>query len=273
MIINKLNMGGIKLPLLMTASVSTHGMVGACFTDEQREKMYEESLQFYCSDIMEKDQDQTIVFAENSDWDISIIKSAVPEKMIDRVEFLSFPHKAFDISRGKGYNEAKLIDGCIKSSRFIKNAGGFFKVTGRYPIYNISYFIKTANKRIGSGCQFYGDVKDHKLYDRLRLGWNGHSLDCRIFASTNEFWEKAVSSNVNLLDDYRGLLLEDLMFKNIRHAEENRSLRFGREPHFGGLEGSDVDAISFSKDQDSIKSKVKRFVGNGIRLCLPWFWF
>jgi hypothetical protein len=36
-----------KLPLLMTASVSTRGMVGACFTDEEREKMYRESLMIY----------------------------------------------------------------------------------------------------------------------------------------------------------------------------------------------------------------------------------
>lgn len=33
-----------KLPLLMTASVSTRGMIGACFTDEEREKMYCETL-------------------------------------------------------------------------------------------------------------------------------------------------------------------------------------------------------------------------------------
>ena len=46
-----------KLPLLMTASVSTRGMVGACFTDEEREKMYRESLMIYekmligCKDV------------------------------------------------------------------------------------------------------------------------------------------------------------------------------------------------------------------------------
>ena len=37
----------IKLPILMTASVSTRGMAGADFSDEEREKMYLETLGFY----------------------------------------------------------------------------------------------------------------------------------------------------------------------------------------------------------------------------------
>ena len=50
-------------------------------------------------------------------------------------------------------------------------------------------------------------------------------------------------------------------------------LRFGREPHFGGLEGSDIAALSFSKEQDSWKGKAKRLVGNAIRMFLPFFYF
>lgn len=34
-----------------------------------------------------------------------------------------------------------------------------------------------------------------------------------------------------------------------------------------------IDAISFSKEQDSFKGKIKRFVGNLIRYTMPWFKF
>lgn len=37
------------LPILMTASVSTHGMKGACFSDEERYAMYLNSLTHYIS--------------------------------------------------------------------------------------------------------------------------------------------------------------------------------------------------------------------------------
>ena len=38
------------LPLLMTASVSTKGMKGACFSDTEREQMYLNALSFYITD-------------------------------------------------------------------------------------------------------------------------------------------------------------------------------------------------------------------------------
>lgn len=51
------------------------------------------------------------------------------------------------------------------------------------------------------------------------------------------------------------------------------SLRFRREPHFGGLAGHIIDAASFSQKNDGLKSKAKRFVGNSIRIAMPWFKF
>lgn len=51
------------------------------------------------------------------------------------------------------------------------------------------------------------------------------------------------------------------------------SLRFKREPHFGGIEGSDISTWTGTKEQDSLKGKFKRLVGNFFRKCMPWFWF
>ena len=60
-----------KLPVLLTASISTRGMKGACFSDEERENMYLCTLTFY----LNKMSGQQFVFAENSGWDLVNFKS------------------------------------------------------------------------------------------------------------------------------------------------------------------------------------------------------
>ena len=233
-----------KLPLVMTASVSTRGMVGACFTDEEREKMYRESLMIYEKMLIGGGETYKIVFVDNSGWDLSSIKSSVKEN--PSIEFLSL------------------------------DSEDFFKVTGRYPIYNIKYFIDYASKFILEyKGHLYIDIKDHNLYDRLGLGWCGHSADVRMFAASLSFYNEFIGNRYTELNDYKGLLLEGLMYDVVKPMIHRSDVicRFKKEPHFGGLEGSNVAALSFSKNQDSLKGKLKRFLGNVIRLFFPRFWF
>ncbi len=261
------------IPVLMTASVSTRGMKGACFTDSEREDMYAEALSYYASTLL-RNPAARIVFAENSGWDLSRLSQRLPKETATQVEFIALPPEEFDISKGKGYNEVLLISKAIDRSAVIKPAGAFLKVTGRYPIYNLPFFVKHATKIIGQGKSLYCDIKDHKLYDWLRLGWNGHACDCRIFASTVKFFEENIGSRYAECNDYKGLHLEGLMFRVVKiNGGGGIYDRFPREPHFGGLEGSNVQALTFSKQQDSFKGKTKRFIGNIIRLTMPWFKF
>lgn len=263
-----------KLPLLMTASVSKRGMVGACFTDEEREKMYRESLMIYEKMLIGGGKTYKIVFVDNSSWDLSSIKSSVKEN--PSIEFLSLDSEDFDVTKGKGYNELLLINKAVEKSVFIREAGGFFKVTGRYPIYNIKYFIDYASKFIlERRGHLYIDIKDHNLYDRLGLGWCGHSADVRMFAASLSFYNEFIGNRYVELNDYKGLLLEGLMYEIVKSLIHRSDVicRFKKEPHFGGLEGSNVAALSFSKNQDSLKGKLKRFLGNIIRLFFPRFWF
>lgn len=61
------------LPILMTASVSTRGMKGACFSDEERYGMYLGALRYYVDKFFIKPgavNDIKIVFADNSGWDL-----------------------------------------------------------------------------------------------------------------------------------------------------------------------------------------------------------
>src|SRR5690606_2654244 len=101
-----------KLPLLMTASVNTHGMPLARFSPEEREEMYLQVLRFYCRELLSKGN-YTLVFAENSGWDLSKVKAAIPEEYRAQTEFLSFDASHFDVSRGKSFNEVLLIEAAI----------------------------------------------------------------------------------------------------------------------------------------------------------------
>lgn len=262
------------LPLLMTAAVSTRGMKGAMFSDDEREKMYAGALQFYCDSLLKQYSDAKIVFVENSGWDLDKIKNKLSDgdNYVNRIEFISLDYNDFDISRGKGYNEVGIIDQAIEKSKYIKDSKAFFKVTGRYPIYNIEYLLKKASKRIDEGYQLYGDVKDHKIFDWIGNGWCGHAFECRLFAITNQLWLNEVSPLKDWLDDEKGKLLEEVMFNALRNVDVKKSLRFKQEPHFGGIEGSDVNVSWQARDHSSLRAKIKRGIGNVNRIFLPWLW-
>lgn len=206
-----------RLPILMTASVSTRGMKGACFTDEERERMYVQALTFYIKNILNNYSEQKIVFAENSGWDLRRLTSQLPEYDKRQIEYISLSPELFDISKGKGYNELLLINETLKRSECIRQCGAFCKVTGRYPIYNLSHFVECASQHIyNKGYDMYCDIKDHKLYDWLRLGWNGHSFDCRLFGVTTDYYVKNIATKYAECDDYDGRLLEDVMFTIVK---------------------------------------------------------
>lgn len=77
------------IPLLMTSSVSTRGMKGACFSDEERESMYVNALQFYIDTF--KYSNQEIVFADNSGWDLDRIKQRLSTHGAGNIEFIALP--------------------------------------------------------------------------------------------------------------------------------------------------------------------------------------
>jgi hypothetical protein len=271
-----------KLPILMTASVSTHGMVGADFSDEQREKMYVESLLFYCNELLKRDNIRKVVFVENSGWDLMRIKDAIPDEFKGQIEYVSLNYEEFDVSKGKGYNELLLINKAIEKSNFINQARAFMKVTGRYPIYNLGYYIKDAEHFFQKkGGVFYGDIKDHKVYDFLfpnnTLKWNGHAAYTALFATTVDFYEKNLGKLYNECNDYTGRWVECVWYDYLKQyrgkSNSGVQLRFKREPICGGLQGSSAQTIAFSKSNQSLKSKIMRLVGNVFRILTPWFWF
>ena len=269
-----------KLPILMTASISTRGMVGADFTDDEREKMYLETLSFYGEKLLNNDGDRKIVFAENSGWDLDSLKSKLICQYPCQIEFVSLNPDEFDISKGKGYNELLLISKAIKCAKSLKEAKAFLKVTGRYPIYNLAYFLQDAEKFFYNGGALYCDMKDHSLYDivfRNPSIWNGHKVGTGMFASTINFYEEKLGPLYAKCNDYTGRWVECVWYDALchyrRHPCPEVSLRFKVEPVYGGMQGSNNSTFTFSKNNQSFKKKIMRFVGNILRRHVPNFWF
>lgn len=268
------------LPILMTASVSTRGMKGADFSDEAREKMYLETLEFYLHEFPGRE----IVFVENSGWDLDAFKARVnaDAAALSHVEFLSLNPDEFDVSKGKGYNESQMISKAIWWSPTIRVSGAFMKVTGRYPIYNLGYFLGQGERYLfGKGYHYYGDMKDHKVFDFLfpnnTQKWNGHAAYTVLFATTVDFYMTHLGHRYAECNDYNNNYIENVWYRVLKPYRDKLSakvkLRFGREPICGGLQGSSAQTIGFSKDNQSLKARAARLVGNCIRWFMPWFWF
>lgn len=134
------------IPILLTASVDTHGMKGAKFSAIEREKMYVDTLNYYIKDFSRRKENFTLVFGENSGWDPKSIKDKLVDAPNVNLEYITLSPNLFDISKGKSYNEMLLIDKVIESSSYIKKAGAFFKVTGRFPILNLYSLLTEVNK-------------------------------------------------------------------------------------------------------------------------------
>ena len=264
------------MPILMTASVSTRGMKGACFSDEEREKMYIESIKHYLKALPER----RIVFAENSGWNLDALRAKVGADD-GRMEYISVDPGVCDNSRGKGYNEILLMNDAVARSEFIKSAGAFMKVTGRYPIYNLGRYLGAADKFFAKGGKYYGDIKDHKVFDWLFPGntvkWNGHAAYTVLFATTVDFYREHLSETYSQCNDYTNDWIECVWFKVLKPFRGKKRcgvrLRLPVEPVCGGMQGSTAQTIAFSQSNESAKAKFARFVGNCIRVFTPWFWF
>ncbi|MCR5395244.1 MAG: hypothetical protein K6E86_07615 [Bacteroidales bacterium] len=274
------------IPLLLTATVNPRGMQGANFTNEQRTAMYVEALRFYVERVSliwsgVKDKGPMVVFAENS-GSISVVRQNVDSPYIEWVD-VSGPE--YDQSRGKGYNETILIRKAIMQSAVIREAGWFFKVTGRLRVLNVESLINEV-LQAGPDVQFRADCKDHSVYEWLHLPINGHVGECRYWFATVDFFNQVMCKYQDRMCDYpaEGIdgktvspyLAEDAMLAVCR---ETRGMdgcrdRFRCQARISGRGGHDLGrgmSFFYSTDNDSVALRFKC----ALRQCLRWimpFW-
>lgn len=131
--------------MLLTATVTPPAGVPLLVITDPKTRLqdYEKALQFYLKFI--NNGIDAIVFAENSNSDISTLQSIVNESGLQKsVEFLVFDGLDYPLSYGRAYGEFKLVDYAMTHSQIISNHQDnllVWKITGRYIIRNIAKII------------------------------------------------------------------------------------------------------------------------------------
>jgi len=287
----------MNIPILLTATVNPHGMKGANFDPEERLNMYVEALEFYVKKGLK------VVFAENS-GSLNLVSSfRFQVSSIDNVEFVDVSGDEYDQSRGKGYNETILIHKAIQKSRFIQDAGCFFKLTGRLKLLNVAALLgecaneSEARKRSTKAdarrlthegaeptktslqsMRFLADCKDHKVYEWLHMPINGHVGECRYWFASVESFESMMWPRYKELNDYPPniCLAEDLMLDVCRKSRgmEGCKDRFRTQARISGKGGHNLGkgwSFFYSTDNDSMALKVKCYLRQMLRWCMPWW--
>jgi hypothetical protein len=259
------------IPVLLTATVNPNGMQGANFSVEERAQMYVEAVRFYANQSV-NGQPLRVVFAENSDA-LESVKNAFADN--DSIEWVDVSGPEYNQSRGKGFNETILIKKAIEKSVFIREAGCFFKVTGRLKVLNIVRLLKECSE---PGLKFKADCKDHRVYEWLRMPINGHSGECRYWFATSGFFIQTMWKYQERLNDYgeQMFLAEDAMLAVCRETRGQKGCkdRFRTQASISGRGGHDLGkglSFFYSTDNDSFALKFKCFVRQLLRWLLP-FW-
>lgn len=266
-------------PLLLTASVDPKGMKGAMFSVSERENMYINTLNFYIDYLSRKKGCYHIVFAENSGWNPESILTKLKHSPTVEIEYISLNADEYDIKKGKSYNEMLLINQATERSETIKDAGCFFKLTGRYPIknlYDLLSEVERYSKKHMGGYNLYCDCKDHKVYEWLHMPINGHAGECRYYAVSMDFYNKYFRNSYVELDDSKGKNVEMLFLDVIRKTRHMEGVhdRFWTQAHITGQGGHSFGkkgGIFYSTNYNSPIMKFKM----GLRQLLRWvipFW-
>lgn len=278
------------IPILLTATVNPQGMKGANFDVSERIEMYKDALKFYAEKGLK------VVFAENSGWltqegnltQISQSTQILNESNICRyqelgihgnIEFVDVSGPEYDQSRGKGYNETILLHKAVNASKFVQEAGCFFKITGRLKVLNIEKLLEEISKlSLSSSLSFAADCKDHKVYEWLHMPINGHAGECRYWFASVEFFETMMWPRYNELNDYPPhiCLAEDLMLDVCRKTRGVHGCRdrFRTQARISGKGGHNLGkgwSFFYSTDNDSLSLKIKCGLRQVLRWVVPWW--
>lgn len=252
-------------------------MKGAMFSAEDREQMYVSTLNYYIDLFGKKSIYMEMVFAENSGWNLKSMAEKVHKSEFIKIEYLSFNPNDFDQTKGKSYNELLMMQKAIGKSKTIQRIGRFVKLTGRFPIINLDKLIRELYRRGGNRLEFFGDCKDHNVYDRLGMKINGHSGESRFYAMSLDFWNKHFHNCYKNLNDFEGRNIEGylLSLKRETNGQHNVIWRLHTQPHFSGKGGHNIGkgiAFFHSTDNDSKVMAFKRGLRQMCRWLLPWWW-
>ncbi|HEY1686157.1 MAG TPA: hypothetical protein VGG19_15430 [Tepidisphaeraceae bacterium] len=253
-----------EVALVMTASIDPKGMPAASTLPDPkvRETDYVNALDYY---LVNHPRITKIVFAENSGWPLDRLYTAAKKRdAVERVEFISSSLNDFPRELGKSYGELLLLDHAIEQSRFVGGSKYIAKITGRAIIPNLTRLLESAPE----GVNFYGDLRDHRLYKLLGTGLCGQHGESRVFLTTPQFYNENFRDKYVLMNEDKGIFLENLIYDVVKKSLDGKRVvgRFRIEPDFQGIAGH------AGKDYSSTRETFKRKIRALVRITIPWLW-
>ena len=251
--------------LLLTATITPKaGVPNLKRTDPKlRLQDYEKSLQFYLS-ILNKGCD-SIIFAENSNSDISTLKDLVDQhNLSDQVEFLVFDGLDYPPKYDRGYGEFKLIDYAMENSKLIPRLTSeantrivIWKATGRYTIRNLQKIFRR-------------QPKDFDIYCNCR-NYPKHWVDTFLIAWTPTAYQACLNGVYHRLKlNVPGIppkaAAEELLRNWLDQEHHLRIIRrFRVTPYIDGVRGADNKG--YSTDH-----RWKLQLRGVLNTFFPWIW-
>ena len=169
--------------LLMTATITPDNSPELARTDPAlRLEDYRQALDFYIGQLGNAQKPgaiEGIVFAENSDSDISSLVALAQARGVDeRVEFIANYGRHSFPGRDRSVGESRLLDHVMATSPLIEAAGKqavVWKITGRYQVRNLARMVRTAPARF----DLYCDVRNRPIawLDLRFMAWTRAGYD------------------------------------------------------------------------------------------------
>ncbi|MBA7510287.1 hypothetical protein ES705_02263 [subsurface metagenome] len=221
-----------KICILLTATINPKNVIFVKRNDPIiRENDYIDSLKKW----IEKTS-YSIVFCENSGYNIDQIIRIAEMYKLREIEILQFNGQNFPAEFGKGYGELLIIKYALQHSNLIKDSDYIIKISGRY-------FIKNIGK-IARGLSYNKDI--YIMADlRRNLTW----ADCRVFAFKPSFFFDYLSKFQGLVNDSNGFYLEHAVVRAVLRAisDGHKWLPLPSKPIVVGYSGTSDTPIRVSK--------------------------
>ena len=243
--------------LLLTATVTPpRAATNLARTDPQdRLRDYALALHFYMQQL-DKGVFDSLVFVENSNSDISILKSmSLLLRKPAQIEFISFDGLDYPPENGRAYGEMVLIDHAMEHSSFIQAAGPaeiVWKATGRYMVNNLEALMAPR-----AGADLYCQCRDFptRWADMYFMGWTKQAYADTLGGCSERIRERPGSGASEL--EFRKLIDEKATVFQVQR-------RFPAPPEVSGTRG--WDNRRYEKQQ--VKSAFRRLAA----YIAPWAW-
>jgi hypothetical protein len=245
--------------LLLTATITPPGGVPLLRRTDpvQRRADYEQALQFYLSLV--GGPVDTVVFAENSNADISSLRTLVRRAgLADRVEFLVFDGLDHPPAYGRGYGEFKLIDHVHGNAKALQECGKdtlVWKVTGRYVVRNIERIISRRPRAFDVYCNF--------------RDWPGRWADMYLLAWSPRGYRKLLAGISEHLREDVNRSSPEVRFRDVVEAAPAGVKvvpRFRATPRIDGVRGADNRGYSQGRNI------AKFYLRSACQIVAPWLW-